>query len=557
MSHLFFPRFRNLPCLFMMAAIPILSACAPVPATVNSHAQTPGSIATRANLPSPTATATFTALPPTVTPIRVASSSADCASLRSLLGDDLTSITFENWSGHPVNIYFVDPEGVEQFYFELQPGQSGEQVTYVTHAWCVRDKISNEALLAVVATENESVATILRDIQWQETNPIPNASSAPFDSLRSQQLVFHNNRVYLIGGRSANDDRLTDVYFSAVNPDGSLAQWKETTPLPGKYYDHVTVKVGEYVYMLTGADGQDDVFFAPINTDGTVGEWKITAPLSPSRQTFAAASDRNFIYATGGNSGGTKNFVHYTSVNADGSLDPWGTTRSLPKAVQEHAMLMHDGYLYVIGGRNSNDGWVNTIYFSAIQPDGTLSDWMTTESLPELGSFAAFESNGYFYLLGDRFSYYTRVLEDHTLSEWQRIPSLPAVRNGLRVGAQNSYAYAIGGFDFAGHQSTVYHTWLGSVLEHTDCTSGWTRLKPDSYAKVSEDRPSPNRVREAPHTGAEIIHQAYPGDIIRVLEGPVCANGLVFWKVENARIPGGAGWTAEGDGKEYYLEPIE
>ncbi len=37
--------------------------------------------------------------------------------------------------------------------------------------------------------------------------------------------------------------------------------------------------------------------------------------------------------------------------------------------------------------------------------------------------------------------------------------------------------------------------------------------------------------------------------------GPVCADGLVFWKVENPDIPGGVGWTAEGDGVEYYLEP--
>jgi hypothetical protein len=40
-----------------------------------------------------------------------------------------------------------------------------------------------------------------------------------------------------------------------------------------------------------------------------------------------------------------------------------------------------------------------------------------------------------------------------------------------------------------------------------------------------------------------------------VLEGPICADGLIFWKVENELIPGGAGWTAEGNGKEYWLEP--
>jgi hypothetical protein len=34
-------------------------------------------------------------------------------------------------------------------------------------------------------------------------------------------------------------------------------------------------------------------------------------------------------------------------------------------------------------------------------------------------------------------------------------------------------------------------------------------------------------------------------------------DNLVFWKVENANIPGGAGWTAEGDLHDYWLEPYQ
>lgn len=45
--------------------------------------------------------------------------------------------------------------------------------------------------------------------------------------------------------------------------------------------------------------------------------------------------------------------------------------------------------------------------------------------------------------------------------------------------------------------------------------------------------------------------------VFKLLEGPACANGFVFWRVEHASIPGGSGWTAEGDLAEYYLEPLE
>jgi ligand-binding sensor domain-containing protein len=91
----------------------------------------------------------------------------------------------------------------------------------------------------------------------------------------------------------------------------------------------------------------------------------------------------------------------------------------------------------------------------------------------------------------------------------------------------------------------------------TDCTQGWTRLKLDSFANVTGAKTdTPNRVRSGPSSIAEIISQIYPGDIVKVVEGPICADKLVFWRVENKTIPGGSGWTAEGDLQEYWLVPF-
>ncbi len=89
-----------------------------------------------------------------------------------------------------------------------------------------------------------------------------------------------------------------------------------------------------------------------------------------------------------------------------------------------------------------------------------------------------------------------------------------------------------------------------------DCTNGWTRLKAGGQAKVlGAPTDPPNRVRSAPEKANNLIGEVYPGSILQVLEGPVCASGLVFWKVQSESIPGGSGWTAEGDGLEFYLEP--
>ena len=93
------------------------------------------------------------------------------------------------------------------------------------------------------------------------------------------------------------------------------------------------------------------------------------------------------------------------------------------------------------------------------------------------------------------------------------------------------------------------------VIEHPDCTSGWTRLTAGGKARVSGASTTPNRVRTGPTTAEAIIAVLYPGSVLELLEGPICAEGLVFWKVESTLIAGGVGWTAEGDLYAYYLEP--
>ena len=78
-----------------------------------------------------------------------------------------------------------------------------------------------------------------------------------------------------------------------------------------------------------------------------------------------------------------------------------------------------------------------------------------------------------------------------------------------------------------------------------DCTLGGTRLTTGILAQVSETIPASIRVRSGPRRINEEIAQLLPGTVVEVLEGPICADGLVFWKVESDLIPGGVGWTTE------------
>jgi hypothetical protein len=72
---------------------------------------------------------------------------------------------------------------------------------------------------------------------------------------------------------------------------------------------------------------------------------------------------------------------------------------------------------------------------------------------------------------------------------------------------------------------------------------------------VAYDPPDPNRVREQAGLGSWVLGQIYPGETVTILEGPVCANGWVWWKVTSQET-GLTGWTSEGDKNAYWLVPI-
>lgn len=60
-----------------------------------------------------------------------------------------------------------------------------------------------------------------------------------------------------------------------------------------------------------------------------------------------------------------------------------------------------------------------------------------------------------------------------------------------------------------------------------------------------------NNVRDTPSRQGEQTGEIPAGGIFTVLDGPVCADGLIWWQVDYQEL---VGWTVEGSG-EYWLEP--
>ncbi|NJN44903.1 MAG: hypothetical protein HC806_09425 [Anaerolineae bacterium] len=132
------------------------------------------------------------------------------------------------------------------------------------------------------------------------------------------------------------------------------------------------------------------------------------------------------------------------------------------------------------------------VYFSAIYPDGTLSEWNTTTPLPvKLHGFATIEWNGNIYLFGGpNNTYITRILQDFSLDLWEKAVGVPDVRQGLRVGVNNGYIYVIGGRAYNRAFDNVHYGWIGTKsdtqpqsIQHPDCTSGWSRISAGGQAQ--------------------------------------------------------------------------
>ena len=76
------------------------------------------------------------------------------------------------------------------------------------------------------------------------------------------------------------------------------------------------------------------------------------------------------------------------------------------------------------------------------------------------------------------------------------------------------------------------------------------QLQVGGYGQVTPGLP--NKVRSSPALSAEQTGNIPGEGVFTVLDGPVCAEGLQWWQVN---YNGLIGWTADGSGSEYWVEP--
>jgi serine/threonine protein kinase len=89
------------------------------------------------------------------------------------------------------------------------------------------------------------------------------------------------------------------------------------------------------------------------------------------------------------------------------------------------------------------------------------------------------------------------------------------------------------------------------------CENTYTsRLHVGDQAYVSYFPPLNNRVRTTPDLDASQIGSLEPGEKMKIIDGPSCADNMVWWEIRSLETSL-TGWTSEGDKENYWLVPLQ
>ncbi len=122
-----------------------------------------------------------------------------------------------------------------------------------------------------------------------------------------------------------------------------------------------------YVYALggyyTGTFITNSVEMAQVQTDGTLGQWRYTSPMNLPRAGFAAVAISGWVYAVGGYTDkGITNTVEKALINPDGTLGKWTFTTPMTIPRADLAVVQDNGWIYALGGiSTANSAPLDTI----------------------------------------------------------------------------------------------------------------------------------------------------------------------------------------------------
>jgi len=254
---------------------------------------------------------------------------------------------------------------------------------------------------------------------WSTTTPLTSGGGAR----NNPAVTAYNGYIYVAGGSTNNGSSggTNTVLYAKVNSDGTLSSTWTSSPntlcggANANREGALATVVNGYLYVIGGFNTSSGTInstcYARINADGSIGAFSTATAtnLGPSNVgvTFSAVNQANgYIYVVGGYTSGAIGNVYYAKPSANGDLpnNAWTSGGTLPSSSVRSAVgaYIANGYLYAVAGDNGTTTQT-TIYYAAINSDGSLGTWQTAANntgLVARTDFGWAAANGYFYMVG-------------------------------------------------------------------------------------------------------------------------------------------------------------
>lgn len=199
-----------------------------------------------------------------------------------------------------------------------------------------------------------------------------------------------------------------------------IEPWTTTTSMPTIRPKVFTTALNKYIYIMGG--GTNTVSKAALNTNGTVGAWSDTTPLPINLNSAAVVNDGSNIYLIGGYISGSSAYstgVYSAKQNADGTVGPWKTLSALPTIQTLPNAALANGYIIaVVAGANTPGGVIS----AKLNGDGTIGAWKNVTPMPsymQAGGGAFSIGNTVYFLVSGGVGFYRgTVNSDGNISSW-------------------------------------------------------------------------------------------------------------------------------------------
>ncbi|MGI8906785.1 MAG: thioredoxin family protein [Candidatus Sumerlaeaceae bacterium] len=225
---------------------------------------------------------------------------------------------------------------------------------------------------------------------WRREKELPERRAYLVNSVETV-----NDRIYILGGAvaetSATEEgkitRAQDVLWTSVKPDGVIAEWKRSEKFPGQALSLLaSCSDDKHIYVTGGSSGStmsNAVHVADLAADGAPANWRSAGILPKAMRFHGAAIQNARLYTWGGQAtraAGDAMKDVYSAPMQNGLVGQWRNEPEMPAAVYSSSSCGFNDYLISVGGRYVNGHPTNSLWFSRLNPDGTVMPWIALKT---------------------------------------------------------------------------------------------------------------------------------------------------------------------------------